>query len=244
MKRAIFPGALVIVVAALGACSDGPPRKVEPGSTQSHGWARPPEITAVRRGPATLIFSGTAEPGARVALSNDEGAAFAAAADAAGRFEIRMTAPREHLMLQPETRIGQDIAASPERLLILADGPIAVLRLGGATRRLDRAPSLGAVDSDGRSALASGVAADSAGRLSVTAGGQTVQVVPDARGRWSVVLSEGGAAGIVRVGDAAFDWPGPGISTSGIQAERAGAGWRVAWSGPSGGRQWTWLPDA
>lgn len=244
MKRAIFAGALMIVASGLAACSDSPPQEAKAGATAAHGWARPPEITAVRRGPDTLIFSGTAEPGARVALSNDEGAAFAAAADEAGRFEIRMTAPREHLMLQPETRIGQDVAASPDRLLILADGPIAVLRVGGATRRLDPAPRLGAVDSDGRSALASGVAVGGAERVAVTAGGQTVQVVPDAQGRWSVVLGEGGAAGAVRVGDTAFDWPGPGASAAGLQAERAGAGWRVGWSGPSGGRQWTWLPDA
>ncbi len=244
MKRAIFAGSLMIVATGLAACSERPPQEDKAAATASHGWARPPEITAVRRGPATLIFSGTAEPGARVALSNDEGAAFAAAADEAGRFEIRMTAPREHLMLQPETRIGQDAAPSPDRLLILADGPIAVLRLGGATRRLDPAPGLGAVDSDGRSALASGVVVGDVERVAVTAGGQTIQVVPDADGRWSVVLGEGGASQVVRVGDAAFDWPGAGMSTSGVQAERAGAGWRVAWSGPSGGRQWTWLPDA
>lgn len=244
MKRAIFAGTLMIVASGLAACSDSPPQEAKAGATAAHGWARPPEITAVRRGPATLIFSGTAEPGARVALSNDEGAAFAAAADEAGRFEIRMTAPREHLMLQPETRIGQDAAPSPDRLLILANGPIAVLRVGGATRRLDRAPALGAVDSDGRSALASGMAAGGTERLAVTAGGQTIQVVPDADGRWSVVLGQGGASQVVRVGDRPFDWPGPGMSTEGVQAERAGAGWRVAWSGPSGGRQWTWLPDA
>lgn len=244
MKRAIFAGVLMIAAAGLAGCSDSPPQEAKAGATTSNGWARPPEITGVRRGPATLIFSGIAEPGARVALSNDEGAAFAAAADEAGRFEIRMTEPREHLMLQPETRIGQDAASSPDRLLILADGPIAVLRVGGAARRLDPAPGLGAVDSDGRSALASGKVTGDAERVSVTAGGQTVQVVPDAHGRWSVVLGEGGAPQAVRVGDTAFDWPGPGASASGLQAERAGAGWRVAWRGPSGAPQWTWLPDA
>lgn len=244
MKRAIFVGGLLIVATAAVGCSEAPRNdgKAE-AAANANGWTRSPEITAVRRGPATLIFSGTAEPGARVALSNDAGAAFAAAADEAGQFEIRMTAPREHLVLRPETRVGQDAATSPDRLLILADGPIAVLRAGGPTRRLDAAPALGAVDSDGRTALASGRITDRTERVAVTAGGQTLQVAPDESGRWSVVLGGGGGGQTIRVGEAAFEWPGAGATADGLKAERAGNGWRVAWTGAAGGRQWTWLPD-
>ncbi|GAA0623512.1 hypothetical protein GCM10009422_19490 [Brevundimonas kwangchunensis] len=244
MKRAIFAGMLLGASAALAACSDAPRSadKVDPAS-QATGWTQPPEITGVRRGPATLIFSGMAEPGARVVLRNDEGAAFAAAADERGAFEIRMTAPRAHLVLRPETQVGQDAAVSPDRLLILADGPIAVLRAGGPTRRLGDSPALGAVDSDGRAALASGQAAEGVARVAVAAGSELLQVTPDATGHWSVVLAGAGAAQSIRVGSTTFAWPGPGAGTDSLTAERAGEGWRVAWNGPAGARQWTWLPD-
>lgn len=244
MKRAIFAGALMLAAATTSACSEGArdERKAEAAASTT-GWTRPPVITAVRRGPATLIFSGTAEPGARVALSNDQGAAFAAAADEAGQFEIRMTTPHENLMLTPETRVGQDAATSPERLLILAGGPIAVMRVGGPSRRLDAAPALGAIDSDGRTALASGRMAGDGERVAVSSGAQTLQVTPDESGRWSVVLGSAAGGQTVRVGDRAFVWPGAGPAGDGLQAERAGNGWSVAWTGPGGGRQWVWLPD-
>jgi hypothetical protein len=247
MKRAIFAAVAATVAASLaGGCSAPPAREAQAETAPATGWTRPPAILSVRRGPATLIFSGEAEPGARVVLRNDAGVAYAAAADGEGRFEIRMTAPQGALLLRPETQVGQDAAASPDRLLILEGGrgPIAVLRTGGSTRRLDAAPALGAVDSDGEGALASGRTAEPGAAVSIDAGGEAARVTSDASGRWSVVLGPMGSAGAIRVGEAAFAWPGPGADKGGLQVERAGAGWRVGWSGPAGARQWTWMPDA
>lgn len=247
MKRAIFAGVILAAVAGgLAACS--PPRapetRADPGPTS--GWTRSPAILAVRRGPATLIFSGQAQPRARVVLRNDSGAAYAAAADDQGRFEIRMAVPQGALLLRPETQIGQNAVASPDRLLIIdgGRGPIAVLRPGGPTQRLDAAPPLGAIDSDGRAVMASGRTADGRARVPVVAGDETLEVTSDRSGRWSVMLDPAAPTDVLRVSGQTYAWPGTGGAPGPLQVERAGEGWRVGWTGPAGARQWTWMPDA
>lgn len=251
MKRAMF--SKVAIAAGLCAASVGCSPPAEPAAEKGRapaavgGWTRPPMIRSVRRLPDGLVFSGQAEPGARVVLRSDSGPAHAAAADEQGRFEIRMTAPVGDLLLRPETQVGQDAAPAPERLLILAGGrgPVAILRAGGATRRLDRAPALGAVDSDGRMRLASGLQAPAGEPLEVSAGGEGGTVKSDPTGRWSLVLGPSTGPDEIRVGGRAFVWPGDGgvDAGEGVRVDRAGAGWRVVWSGPAGGRQTTWLPD-
>ena len=249
MKRAMF-GKMAMVgllaAAALVACSPAPPQQAEAARAGNpSGWTRPPRIESVRRVQTSLILNGLAEPDARVVLRNDSGAAYAAVADADGRFEIRMAAPEDHLLLRPETQVGQDSAVSPGRLLILAGGrgPIAVLRAGTSTRRLDAAPALGAVDSDGGGHLASGGGADRAVPIEVAAAGETMRVTPDDAGQWSVRLASGAGPQSIRVGGRDFAWPGPGAAGEDLVVERAGEGWRVDWAGPAGARQSTWLPD-
>lgn len=247
MKRAIFAITAAATV-ALGACSAPTTPEARTETAPTNGWTRPPTVLAVRRGPATLIFDGEAQRGARVVLRNDDGAAYAAVADENGRFEIRMTAPPGVLLLRPETQIGQDAAPSPDRLLIVdgGRGPIAVLRAGGPTRRLDAAPALGAIDSDGRTLLASGRTAAAQSNVAVVAGGEAVRITSDAAGRWSAVLGPAQAAEAISVAGVAFVWPGAGAfaSDGALTVERAGKGWRAGWSGPAGARQWTWMPDA
>lgn len=249
MKRAMFgsttPGLLGCVL--LAACSpSAEPQTAEARAETAAGWTRPPEIASVRRGQGALIFSGQAEPGARVVLRSETGAAYAAAADDAGRFEIRMAPPRDDLLLNPETQVGQDAAPSPDRLLILAGGrgPIVILRAGGPSRRLDPAPALGAVDSDGRMRLASGRSPAGAAPILVQVGGESGRVTPDSAGRWRLVLTPSAGADEIRVGDARFIWPGEGAAVAPVGVARAGDGWRVIWTGPGDARQATWLPDA
>lgn len=249
MKRPICAVVAVIAVGlSLGvvACMPEPERPARDAAGNTTGWTQPPQILSVQQADASLIFVGRAEPGARVVLRNDQGAAYAAAAGTDGRFEIRMAAPRGLLLLRPETQIGQDAARSPDRLLIIdgGRGPIAVLRPGGPTRRLDPAPVLGAVDSDARSVLASGRTAARGQRLEISAAGDTLDVISGEGGRWSVLLGPVGSGQTVRVGEQTFAWPGPGATGSDLQIDRAGAGWRVGWAGPGGAYQWTWLPDA
>ena len=246
MKRATWTRAAMAggLCLALAACA-GPPaedtRKAVPAADS--GWSRTPHIAAARPTPGGLAIAGAAEPGARVVLRSAAGDAYAAAADARGRFEIRIAAPAGPLLLRPETQIGQDAAESPDRLLILdgGRGPVAVLRAGGPARRLDAAPALGAVDSDGRSVLASGRSETPDQPVAVSAGSAAAQVRPPPDGRWSVLLPAT-AGETFRVDGAAFVWPGPGGAAGELQVERIGGGWRIGWSGPGGARQWTWLP--
>lgn len=244
MKRAIL--SLVAALAgAAAACSPAPPERDKTGPEAAGGWTRPPAIQRVERAGSALVVSGVAETDARVVLRSDDGAAFAASADSRGRFEIRLPAPEERLLLRPETQVGQDTALSPDRLLILAggQGPIAVLRAGGPTRRLDAAPALGAIDSDGRMRLASGHVARGTDQVEVRSGGETVQVAPDAEGRWSVMLAPHDGPDEIQVGGRAFLWPGDAPASAPLSVERLESGWRIQWTGPAGARQSTWLPD-
>ena len=251
MKRAMFGKAAVALLTgvAIAGCSPQAPEAPDRtgASVAAAGWTRPPMIGSVRRVAGGLVFSGRAEPGTRVVLRSESGPAHAAMADDEGRFEIRVTAPSGDLFLQPETQVGQDAAPAPERLLIVAggQGPVVILRAGVATRRLDPAPALGAVDSDGRMRLVSGSSAPSGVPILLQAGGESGRVTPDAVGRWSLVLASAAGPDEIRVGGQAFIWPGDGAvgTGTGTRVERAGAGWRVRWSGPGGGPQTTWLPD-
>lgn len=250
MKRAIFGKAVMTLLLCLANAACSPPAPAEAERARSpaaiEGWTRPPMIQSVRREPGSLIFIGEAEPGVRVVLRSDSGPAYAAAADDQGRFEIRMSPPAGDLLLRPETQTGQDAAPAPERLLIVAGGrgPVAILRSGGATRRLDPAPALGAVDSDGMMRLVSGRSEPGGAPIDLQAGDETGRVTPDGAGRWSLVLAPSAGPDQIRVGGRTFTWPGEAAGGAAFRVERAGAGWRVVWSEPAGGRQTTWLPDA
>lgn len=235
---------LIALLTLLGACSgeaSGP--ETTPGEGQA-GWAAPPRIESVSRTAGGLTVSGHAAPNARVVLRGADGAAFAASADGGGRFDIRMTAPAGDLLLIPETQTGQDAAPAPERLLILGDGqgPIALLTPGAASVRLDGAGALGAVDSDGRFLALSGQA-QAGSSVRITVDGRPGAVAQaDAGGRWTAVVGSSTGPARLGVGPRIYDFPGDGGATA--QAARSGAGWRLAWEVPAGGRQITWLPDA
>ncbi len=245
MKRAMLSMAAAVLAGGAGACSPSPPERTANDAEAAREWARPPVIERVDRKASGLTISGVADPGARVVLRGDDGAAFAATADSRGGFEIGVPAPSGHLLLRAETQVGQDAAPSPDRLLILEQGrgPIAVLRPGGATRRLDAAPVLGAIDSDGRMRLASGRVPAGTEALEVQSGGETVQVVPDAGGRWSVILAARDGPDHIRVAGRDFPWPGDAAGSPALTAERMDAGWRIRWAGPGAAGQTTWLPN-
>lgn len=245
MKRAILSMVAASLAGGAGACSPAAPEQAGGRAEPAGDWARPPVVESVERTGSTLAVSGVAEPEARVVLRSDEGAAFAATADSRGRFEVGLPAPSGHLLLRPETQVGQDAAPSPDRLLILAagQGPIVVLRPGGPTRRLDAAPALGAIDSDRGMRLASGRAAPGTARIEVQSGGETVQVAPDAQGRWSVMLGPHQGPDQIRVAGLDFVWPGQAAPSRDLAVERTETGWRIGWTGPGNARQSTWLPE-
>lgn len=241
MKRAI----LSLAALAAAACTPDPPERSGGDAEASREWARPPLIESVGRAAQDLTVSGLADPEARVVLRGDAGAAFAATADSRGRFEIRVPRPAGHLLLRPETQVGQDAAPSPDRLLILdgGSGPVAVLRAGGPTRRLDPAPALGAIDGDGRMRLASGRAAAGTAVIEVQSGEEMIRVAPGETGRWSVILPARGGPDSIRVNGREFVWPGEAAGAGPLRVERLESGWRIRWTGPGAARQTTWLPD-
>lgn len=207
------------------------------------GWVAPPRITTVETIPSGLRFTGMAEPGARVVLRAATGdGAFAAGADDQGRFDLRMAPPSGESLFIPEVQFGESAAQGRERLLILdgGKGPVVVLPVGGGARRLDRAPALAAVDSDGQALVLSGPAAPDA-TVAVTVRGVTRSVGADASGRWSLLVSGGGPADI-RVGSRDFAYPGGDVG-AGVMARRAGLGWLASWAAPGGATQTVWLPD-
>lgn len=234
---------LILPLALLAACSgEGAGPEKAPGQAVS-AWATPPRVQTVIRTAGGLTVTGHAAPGARVVLRGTDGMAFAASADDAGRFDIRMSAPAGDVLLTPETQTGQDAAPAPERLLIIAggQGPIALLAPGAASVRLDGPGTLGAVDSDGRMLALSG-RGPAEGVVDISLNGRPAVSAPiDAKGRWTATVGPSSGPARLGVGARVYAFPGDGGATA--QANRAGAGWSVSWEVPAGGRQVTWLPD-
>ena len=224
--------AAALATACVDPQGDAGPEAASPDT----GWVIPPRIDAVEQGPGGLSFKGVGQPGGRVVLRSLDGAAFAAVADASGRFDIRMAAPTGPLLLIPETQEGQDASPSPQRLIILGggEGAVALLTPGGPARRLDRVVGLGAVDADGRALLVSGRAAPDA---EVKVGPAPLRAAAD--GSWLMAVDGSGPRTLMVDG---VSYAYPGEAGSGALVERAGAGWRVRWSTPDGAAQTTWLP--
>ncbi|PZO08553.1 MAG: hypothetical protein DCF29_01675 [Alphaproteobacteria bacterium] len=256
MKRAMYRNVTIAAAASLmlaaglglGACTpaqDGPAGTTQNGAPTS-AWNQTPVIETVQVTGREVRLSGSAQPGARIVLRSAAGAAYAAVANDDGRFDLRMGVPTADLWLKPETQVGQDAATSPDTLLISSggQGPIAVLRAGGPTRRLDRAPALGAVDSDGQARRLAGRTAQGAQTLPVQVGEVAMQAFPDAAGNWNVVLGPEARGDRVVIGGQTFAWPGQGDEGGQMpRRERAGEGWRVVWA-EGGTTQTAWLPDA
>ena len=241
MERRIVIMATLVV--ALGACSAGEDAPARPADAPAaSAWVQPPRIDAISPNGASLIVRGVAEPGARVVLRGADGAAAAVAADSTGRFELRIPAPPAPVLMAPEVQLGEDAAVSPDTLVVIPGGPAALIAAGEATRRLDRAGPLEAVDFDGAAVQMVGRMADGAASApTLVVDGAPLAVMRLPNGRWRAVQS-GGAAREIVVGGRAYAYPGA-QALEGEGVARAGQGWRVAWVGRPSGRQVTWLPD-
>ncbi|MGV8955530.1 MAG: hypothetical protein ACOH2M_30825 [Cypionkella sp.] len=248
MTMVAVAGLMVALGLSIAACTPASDDAVgvAQNDVPTSDWNQTPVIEAAQVTGREVRLSGSAQPGARIVLRSVTGPAYAAVANNEGRFDIRMDAPSIDLWLKPETQAGQDAAASPDTLLIPASGqgPIAVLRPGGPTRRLDRAPALGAVDSDGQARRLAGRTTQGAQTLPLRVGEISVQAFPDAAGYWNVVLGPEAGGDQIVIGDQTFIWPGQGEGGGQMpRRERAGEGWRVIWI-EAEVVQTVWLPDA
>ena len=236
MLSATLAAAITLVVAGCGEQA-----QPQAETTPDTGWVMPPEIDAAASSGREVIVRGKASPLGRVVVSGAGDLAYAVGADTEGRFELRVPRPAQDTLFVVEARVGQEGFPAPYRLLIGADpqAPIALLAIGAPTRRLDAAPGLDAVDTDGRGALVSGRAAPKA--EVIIEGSMERRVTADETGRWRLAGSGDGTTPI-RVGGVAYA-PAPGGAATPDTLERAGAGWRIAWSSPGGGRQSTWFPE-
>ena len=243
MKRRIASTLPVALAGAalLAAAGCGQQAQPEAEATPETSWVMSPDIDEVVSSGRELIVRGQASPLGRVVVSGAGDLAYAVGADAEGRFELRVPRPAQDTLFQVEARVGQEGFPAPYRLLIGADSraPIALLAIGAPTQRLDGGPGLDAVDTDGTAALVSGRAAPEA--EVVVEGSVQRTVTADKAGRWRLAGLGDGAAPI-RVSTVAYS-PAPGGAAAPDTLERAGDGWRIAWSSPGGGRQSTWFPD-
>jgi hypothetical protein len=255
MKRAMYRNVTIAAAAGLmlgaglglAACTPSPNGAggTKQNDAPSSAWNQTPVIETVQVTGREVRLSGSAQPRARIVLRSEVGAAYAAVANDDGRFDLSMEVPTRDLWLKPETQVGQDAATSPDTLLIPSggQGPIAVLRAGGPTRRLDRASALGAVDSDGQARRLTGRAAQGTQTVLVKVGEVSVQDFPDGAGFWNVVLGPEAGGDQIVIGDQTFVWPGRGDAGGQMpRRERAGEGWRVIWA-EGGATQTAWLPD-
>lgn len=249
MKRRepVLVAALAAILSLLAACSGEQAESPEAGRSVTPpggAWLSPPRIGSVTAAGSDLVIRGVTSPGGRVVLRSPVGEAFAASADAEGRFELRMPRPTGDRLLAPEIQNGEDAVPAPERLLILSGGPVALLRPGGASLRLDGAAPLESIDSDGSSLLASGRARPGA-QVVVNLGAGPQTVTADSTGRWVSRAAEGGGPVVVTVDGASFAYPGSGGgAVASLTVEPAGAGWRAAWTLPPGASQVSWFPQA
>lgn len=231
---------------ALASCSAPVERVQGEAAPQDGGWTVSPRINAVERQGAGLVVRGEASPGARVVLRGDKDVAFAAGADASGRFELRVAVLPSAMLLTPEVQMGQFPASGPEQLILAGEGEdlAALVVEGGASRRLSAGPALDSVDGDGRGLMVAGRAAPGASVAVSADGGAKVEAVANAAGRWTAALPNVGDRPVtITVDGASFAYPGPAGAADVGLIQRSGSGWRLTRLLSASARQTSWFPD-
>ena len=243
---------LALLVAACGGdearpAAAGSAAADAPVAGAGSGWIMPPSVTGLRRDGTESVVSGQADPGGRVVLRTPAGRAYAAVADAEGRFEVRLTAV-DGLVLTPEAQSGQETVPAPGRLVILdaARGSAVLISAGGTSRRLGDGPVLSSVDHDGRAVILSGRANPGSDVRVELPGRGPIQVQADASGHWRIGM-DGSPPSEVRIDGQVFAVPsmsvdsGDGAASAINRLERED-GFLLKWQAPDGAPQTSWLP--
>lgn len=247
MKRSIFaslmctglPVFCIAVALGLGACSS-PQKGLGEDAPETSGWVTPPSIDRADRTAQGLMLRGMASPSGRVVVRGEGDIGYATGADQTGRFVLRIAAPLTDTLFVVETQSGQDAFPSPDRLLV-AHGIVALLTPGGASRRLDQSGPLAAIDTDGRTTIASGQTNAGASIPISLDGGMPTLIRADTKGRWMIPVPAGTST--ISIGVRLYVLP-PLIASGakGFSIQGVGDGLSVTWTIPGGASQTTWLP--
>lgn len=253
MRLNLIPLIAVLTVAGCG----GGAREAEAPAAQQDAYVSPPAVTTVRASETgALAITGSAEAGERIRLIEMNGTAHGVTADDQGDFELILNgaAPADRLFSVNVQRGGQAIpadgwllspAAAPERAVML--------RPGGASLPVGRAPLLAVVDVDAGGGVALSGVAEPGAEVEVRIDGlRQGSTEADAAGRWSLVpgatLTAGEHRVLVIAGtqiEHTLDLT-PVRPTGPVQTATVPGALRVAWGLPGGGAQTTFvlLPSA
>jgi hypothetical protein len=257
----VFPNSVTLVLAfsgliALGGCGRRPTAAPDaPQASNVADYVAPPNVTAVRTGPAGQVVSGTALRGVQVRLASPAGQAVFAKADAQGRWSLVLPPAQQARIFGLSETVGGRQAQGQGYLLVSPQGPAALLRAGAGALRLDPRPSpaLGAVDFDNDGgAVISGVAPPASLVFLRLDGRQIAEARVDATGRYAIALAQPiarGAHSLQVSGDSFTNTgqvevgPAQSLAAGPLRSQLSRGGLRVDWLTPGGGVQSTILLD-
>ena len=251
-----------VLIGGTAACREPAPAvRTDPAAAEAAqaGYAAPPRVERVQVSGGVMVVQGVAAPGARVRITDGQGA-YGGTADGQGAWRVETPTTSAVRLLTVAAESGQRTLEAEGRLLVLPGPSALLLRPGHGALPVGPAPSEGArivsidVASDGAAAV-SGLAAPSSPAVTRIDGvppDPNIAVgsgAADASGRFSIILarplgpgehlvevSTPGGVARANVAVAPLD-PGPAP----FVAASDPAGWRVAWRAPGGGVQTTYV---
>ena len=229
-----------------------------PAAALESGYAAPPEVNLAQRTANGVTLSGKSDPGARVRLFSPDGNAYGATTNGSGDWSLTVPTLSDMREFGLSEVIGaRDVQGASYFAVLPAPGrPAVLLRAGGGSQALavpTTVPQVTTIDFDaGGGAVVSGLGKPGAPVRLTIDGGPPVEVRPDRRGGFSVILSgvlkPGEHEAVVQSGDGsgaaqfsvAATAPVTGLPYRG---QRRASDWRIDWITPGGGAQTTLVID-
>lgn len=256
----MFPAALrfllPVVLAAAAACAPRSERGAvsEPDAPAEAGYLTPPVILSASPGPAGVVLSGRAAPGARVRLATPAGEARVVPADREGGWSLTLPPAQAARIYGLSMTVRARQVQAQGYVLVSPSGQAAMLRAGAGAVRLDRPGGygIGAFDFDrGGGAVISGWAPARAVVLVRLDGGQAAEGRADEAGRFEIPLPPigGGVHRLQIYGDGFQDEArvqtaaAAPLAGGPLRSQLSGSGLRADWMTPGGGVQSTVLID-
>lgn len=242
----VWPVVILCAALAVASCAPADQGSSRPADVQPSTWVVPPRFEAADFSGEAVIVSGRVEPNRRVVLTDQDGLAAAASADAHGAFSIRLAPGAELSLWRVEVAAAADEARTGQWIAVAPSARVAVvLRSGAAARPVGGRSLLASADYDGGGLLVAGRAAPRQ-EVQVSLENGAVQTVrADGQGWYDARFPAIGpgphrirARTESQTREAAFDLAVP----SGVlDFARVASGPHIDWPTPGGGGQATWL---